>query len=80
MADIDIEKKNKNNKSVWLWIIGILIVAGIVWWIAAANDEPEVEEATVIEQRISSNMEPALLYNNFIDNKRNAEKELLSFA
>lgn len=76
MAKIDIEKKkDKNNSSIWLWIIGILIIAGIVWWIAADNDEPEVEEAAVIEQRISENREAG-----FIDIEKAAGNALISYA
>lgn len=33
MADIDVVKK---RTSVWPWIIGIIVLALIVWWIAAA--------------------------------------------
>ena len=61
MADINIEKdKSKfggDGSKIWLWVIGALILAGIIWWILAANDEPEVEEADVYEQRISQTME-----------------------
>lgn len=57
MANIDIEKKDRNKSSIWLWIVGLLVIAGIIWWIAADNDEPEVEEAGVYEQRISANPE-----------------------
>lgn len=68
MANIDIEKdKNKNNSSakIWLWVIGILILAGIIWWwIAAADDGAEVEEAEVYEQRISQTMEIEPLREN----------------
>lgn len=55
MADINIEKdKNNNSSKVWLWVIGLLVLAGIIWWIAAGTDDAEVyEEAEVVEQRIS---------------------------
>lgn len=54
MANIDIEKKDKNNNSsMWLWIVGILVLAGVIWWIASADDEPKAEGAEVYEQRIS---------------------------
>ena len=39
MADINIEKdKSKQGgggSKIWLWVIGILVLAGIIWWIAA---------------------------------------------
>ena len=61
MADINIEKdkskKGGGDSKIWLWVIGALILAGIIWWILAANDEPEVEGADVYEQRISQIME-----------------------
>lgn len=75
MADIDIEKdKNKgggDSSKIWLWVLGILVLAGIIWWIAAAGNEEEVEEAEVYEQRISQTLEivppgeDILLVDNF---------------
>lgn len=63
MAEINIEKKkNKGNKNRWLWIIGILILIGIIWWIIAASGEEELEyEDEVIEQGVSGKLptEPA---------------------
>lgn len=76
MANIDIEKKNKNNNSsTWLWILGILVLAGVIWWIASGNDEPEVEEAAVYEQRISVNSDAILQ-----DDVKDLETELLLIA
>lgn len=57
MANIDIEKKDRNKSPIWFWIVGLLVLAGIIWWIAADKDKPEVEEAGVLEQRISANPE-----------------------
>lgn len=53
-----LKKKESNNSNIWLWVAGLLVIAGIIWWIAADNDEPEVEEAGVLEQSISVNIEP----------------------
>jgi hypothetical protein len=43
MADIDVERKGGMS---WLWwILGLILLALIIWWIAAAgDDEPEVAE------------------------------------
>lgn len=43
MADIDIERK----KSVWPWIIGIIVLIVIVWALFQMGDD-EVEEAAVV--------------------------------
>ncbi|MFD2515210.1 hypothetical protein ACFSRY_15155 [Pontibacter locisalis] len=37
MEDKDDVKRNR--KSLWLWIVGILVIAGIVWWIVADGEE-----------------------------------------
>lgn len=50
MADINIEKK-ENNKPVWPWILGALLLIGAIWAIAEMGDsEPEREEVAVVEQ------------------------------
>ena len=47
MADINIEKKK--NKPIWPWILGLLLLAGIIWAIAGIDSEPEAEVAAVEE-------------------------------
>lgn len=47
MADINIEKKK--NKPVWPWILGALLLVGIIWAIAGSGDEEE-REVAVVEQ------------------------------
>lgn len=46
MAEIKVEKKNK--APVWPWIIGILILLGLIWLLINAfgdeNEEYELEE------------------------------------
>ena len=68
MADINIEKdKNKGSNQIWLWVLGILVLAGIIWWIAAASgEEAEVEEAEVYEQRISQTLETDPMGENIL--------------
>lgn len=48
MADIRVEKK---NRPVWPWILGILLLAAIIWIIADDNDrEPADQIGTVYEE------------------------------
>lgn len=44
MAEINIEKKN-NKKSIWPWIVGLLVLVGIIWVIAEVAESPEDEVA-----------------------------------
>lgn len=44
MAEINIEKKN-NKKSIWPWIVGLLLLVGIIWVIAEVADSPDEEVA-----------------------------------
>lgn len=56
MAEIDIEKKSGNGKT-WLWIIFAIIIAGLLyWWFAGNEDEAldnteveEIEDETVMK-------------------------------
>lgn len=56
MAEIDIEKKKGNGK-IWLWVIIALIVAALLyWWFASDNDESiegteteQIEDETVMK-------------------------------
>lgn len=57
MAEINIEKK-KNKRPIWPWIVGLLLLGGIIWAIAeidtereevAAVEEPYTEEPIVTE-------------------------------
>lgn len=46
MAEIKVEKKDK--APIWPWIIGILVLLGLIWLLISAfsddNDEYELEE------------------------------------
>lgn len=57
MAEIKVEKKKGNN--AWIWIIVILVIAGIIWWIASADNDEEVYE----EDNIELEDDGALNYN-----------------
>jgi hypothetical protein len=48
MAEIDIEKK-KNNP-IWPWILGALVLIGIIWAVASIDSSPEREEMAVAEE------------------------------
>ncbi len=52
MADIKIEKKKNNNTPIWPWILGLLLVAGIIWAIASMDSDPEPasNEVAVVEE------------------------------
>lgn len=39
MAEIKVEKKNK--APIWPWIIGILVLLGIIWFLVEAFEEEE---------------------------------------
>lgn len=49
MADIRVEKKK--NKPVWPWILGALLLVGIIWAVAEMGDETE-DAVAVVEQPI----------------------------
>lgn len=50
MADIRVEKRD--NPSLWPWIIGILVLALVIWGVAEVldSDAPEYTEVETIEQ------------------------------
>lgn len=58
MAEIKVEKKNK--APIWPWIIGILILLGLIWLLinAFGNDEdeymPEEIDPQEVEGRVDS--------------------------
>ena len=43
MAEINIEKKKKG--SIWPWIIGLLVIVGIIWVASEVIDDPDNEVA-----------------------------------
>jgi hypothetical protein len=62
MAEIKVEKK---NRPVWPWILGILLLAAVIWIIADDDREPVEQIGTVYE-------EPMNEADNFGDNDQNA--------
>ena len=57
MAEINVEKKK--NTPIWPWILGILIIGGIVWWVLAEDEKPitayDAPEAGVVEGAAADN-------------------------
>ena len=48
MAEIKVERKKK--APIWPWIIGILILLGIIWFLVEAfEEEPAYEEMEEVE-------------------------------
>lgn len=46
MAQIDIQQKHGSSSWIW-WLIGIIVLALIVWWIVAANRDDNTATAEV---------------------------------
>jgi hypothetical protein len=45
VADIDVERKSSSN---WIWwLIGLIILALIIWWLLSRDDTPDVDTAAV---------------------------------
>lgn len=77
MAEIDIEKKKSSNKSPWLWILALLVLAGVIWWIAAedekpitAYDAPEVAETEEVGQ-----IEKQTVSDEYLENEEEVNTE-----
>lgn len=53
MADINIEKKDKNNTPIWPWILGALVLIGVIWAIAemGGDDNQDREQVAVAEEQ-----------------------------
>jgi hypothetical protein len=58
MAEIRVEPKNNNNRSIWPWIIGALLLIGLVWGISRyTGDDNQDREATRTENTMMDNGE-----------------------
>ncbi|WP_017730683.1 hypothetical protein [Nafulsella turpanensis] len=56
--------EGKRNNNFWYWVIGTLIVLGLIWWWASASiDEPEegLDDVTPEEVGIGDEEEEAYL-------------------
>ena len=56
----------RRNNNFWYWVIGALIVLGLIWWWASASiEEPEdgLEDATPEEVGIEDEEETSYLKN-----------------
>lgn len=61
MAEIKIERKNRNNKNnklVWILALFLFLVLGIFWWIGTDNEEEEAVERPTTEQPTSGTAFP----------------------
>lgn len=49
MADINVERR---GPSIWPWILGLLVLALVIWGVAEMvdEDEPQVTEAESVEE------------------------------
>ncbi|WP_017731015.1 hypothetical protein [Nafulsella turpanensis] len=72
MAEIKVEKKDKS--SIWPWIIGIIVLLGIIWFLIEAfgEEEPALEEVEVEEVGDASLFQPehspqALVIDSFYE-------------
>lgn len=59
MAHIPIEKESR-GPAWWLWLLGLLAVAALVWLVASLFDDPEPERADLARGE-TERMEPAPL-------------------
>ncbi len=58
MAEIRVEPKGNNNRSIWPWILGALLLIGLVWAATALLDDDDREiEANRTEQPMMNNGE-----------------------
>lgn len=48
MAEIKVEKKNK--APIWPWIVGILVLLGLIWFLVEAFEEEEEIEYEEVEE------------------------------
>lgn len=59
MADINVERK---GPSIWPWILGILILALVIWGVAEMlEDEPEYTEVETVEEEPAAVPAPATI-------------------
>lgn len=54
MAQIRVEPKGNNNRSIWPWILGALLLIGLIWGITryTSDDDRSIEantERTIID-------------------------------
>lgn len=76
MAEIRVEPKNNNNRSIWPWIIGALLLVGLVWGISRyTGDDDREREANRIENTTMDNgearpVEPERVRNDRFEDER----------
>lgn len=84
MAEIHVEKK---RKPIWPWIIGVLVILGVIWLIADGTDRPMEgtavaptvpglgipSDADVVEEETPA-IRPAVGFVSYINNNENRNK------
>jgi hypothetical protein len=59
MAEIPIEKK---SNLTWLWILlGLILVALLIWWAVGSDDDAEVVEPVAVEEQMVATEDDAAL-------------------
>lgn len=53
MAQIPIEE-HKSGSSWWLWLLGLILLAGVIWLLAGLFDEPEAEPVAVAPEVVEA--------------------------
>jgi hypothetical protein len=49
MAEIRVDNDNNKNRSIWPWILGALLLIGLIWGVSALTDDNEMQEANQVE-------------------------------
>lgn len=50
MAKINIEKKNRNTRLIWILVLFIFFLLGIIWWLNTDDETTGGENRPVTEQ------------------------------
>lgn len=58
MARIPVEKKGGAGTPWWLWLLGLILLVGLIWLLVEAFDTEEVEEPVVEEPVVTEPVEP----------------------
>lgn len=82
MAEINVERKT-NKKPVWPWLLGLLILIGVIWAIAASTNDPErvemaeEEQFPVLSERVADRPEEGEIdaFVSYVQNE-NVQQEL----
>lgn len=79
MAEINIERK-KGKKPVWPWILGLLLLAGIIWAISDSDDEPQLDEVAAVEEPYAEESVAAEPQSNVLENEPTEIADFVSYV